>query len=416
MTKRFLVISSIALAIIIATVTTIIVICVNNRDTYTEDDGTFVATPATTERLYEILEENDSQRLKIDFSKIDVYSDVAISDKTNREVLILNGGGLYFEEFSIVTNAKNLVITNLSVKNANNEVLVMNGSYVTLSVKSCFFDVEKEASAVRIDSEKCILALEDTSKFYGGDGEPTQNGASGLVANELTINVDENAFGTLYIHGGKAGIGIDGQDGKDGYSYSPSTQHASWGSGRDGSSGGNGTDATKAFTAGQGGDALVCDQLTVCYNVVLKCYGGGANKSGDGAHGGDGGCGEGASTGHPVPIKSYDGGRGGDAGDGSDGGDEIRPGAGINADTIIVYSSSSVTSKRGERGTAGVAGRSGVPGSGGWGSESSMTNWHGPKQASSGSRGADGKDGRTLDDNEIFDYIINKINGDINID
>ena len=110
MTKRFLVISSIALAIIIATVTTIIVICVNNRDTYTEDDGTFVATPATTERLYEILEENDSQRLKIDFSKIDVYSDVAISDKTNREVLILNGGGLYFEEFSIVTNAKNLVI------------------------------------------------------------------------------------------------------------------------------------------------------------------------------------------------------------------------------------------------------------------------------------------------------------------
>lgn len=416
MTKRFLVISLIALAIIIAIVTTIIVVCVSNRDTYTEDDGTFVAIPATAERLYEILEENDSPRLKIDFSKINVYSDIAISDKTNREFLILDGAGLYFEEFSIVTNAKNLVITNLSVKNTNNAVLVMNGSYVTLSVKSCFFDVEKETSTVRIDSEKCILTLKETSKFYGGDGEPTKDGASALIANELTVNVDENDSGTLYLYGGKAGIGIDGQDGKDGYSYSPSTQYASWSSGRDGASGGDGTDASDPISAGHGGDALVCNQLTVCYNAIIHCYGGDGNVSGDGADGGSGGTGEGAVTPNPIRYRSYQGGVGGNAGDGSDGADENRPGVGIHADTVTVYSSSNITSKRGERGLAGVGGKAGTPGSGGFGSESSMTNWHGPKQASSGSRGADGKDGKTLDDNEIFDYIINKINGDINID
>lgn len=416
MTKRFLVISSIALAIIIATITTIIVICVSNRDTYTEDDGTFVATPATTERLYEILEENDSPRLKIDFSRIDVYSDIVINDKTNREFLILEGAGFYFEEFFIVTNAKNLVLSNLSVKNANNEVLVMNGSYVTLSVKSCFFDVEKETSAVRIDSEKCILTLEETSKFYGGDGEPTQDGASALIANELTVNMDKNDFGTLYLYGGKAGIGIDGQDGKDGYSYSPSTQYASWSSGRDGASGGDGTDATNSISAGCGGDALVCNQLTVCYNAIIHCYGGDGNAAGHGASGGDGGTGEGAVTPNPIRYRSYNGGIGGDAGDGSDGADEKRPGVGVNADVVTIYGSSSIISKHGERGSAGTAGKAGMPGSGGFGSESSMTNWHGPSQASSGSRGADGKDGKTLDDNEIYDYIINKINGDINID
>lgn len=410
MTKRFIIICSIIIVLIIAIVSSIIAVCVSNRDIYTEDDDTVVLIPDTLERLYEVLASKDA-KLKIIFSNIDTYSGISIKDYNNRESLIIDGNNYYFEELTIETNAKNVIISNISIKNDCSTILVMNGAYTTLKLESCLFDVENTACAANILSDKCIITLVSTSKFYGGDADTAQNGASALLANDITINTEEESMGILCLYGGIAGVGVNGTNGSDGYSYNPSTQYTSWSSGRDGASGGNGENASEAIAAGQGGDALVCQELTVYNNAVLKCYGGDGAKSGAGANGGDGGSGEGAVTPNPIRWRSYSGGCGGNSGNGSNGADEVRPGVGIKATTVNIYSTTNVISVRGKRGEPGVGGKAGLPGTGGWGSESSVTHSGGPKQASSGAYGIDGNKGKILDESEIFDYIINTISG-----
>ncbi len=417
MTKRFLITIGLILAVVIGLSVVLISSCINNKDAWLDKKtGILLAKPGTMERLDEFVQSNED-KLEINLSKMNLANSIEIDDTGNKDTLIIDGNSGYFTDFTIQTNAKNVIIRNIAVKNIDKPFLVMKGTYVTLEFESVFIEVEKFANGVELHGERCLFSVVNTNRIKAGYGDFCQNGFSAIIGKNIEFFAKEGHSSKIELYGGKAGQGVSAMKTDDGYSYNPATRYANWDSGADGLSGGDSADGKDGKPAGTGGDALSCkEEIIVNKNIVLNCHGGDGNQSGAGASTGRGGVGQGALTPQPIRWRSYSGGRGGNSGDAGSGAPEVRSGAGIVCSQIRIASSASVTCQKGARGSCGAKGTAGEPGLGGYGSEDSVTGSNNKnKRGPTGTKGKDGLDGRTLNNDEVFDYIIPTIIGEIKV-
>lgn len=411
MKKKFLFKAALILLAIMLVVLIIVAIVRSNRG-YIIKDGLINATPKTEEKMDKLLAKKDDNML-IDLSLIDSRTGITIDDKAKRELLIIDGVGNSFNDLTIVTNAKKLCIRNITIINTSSPVLNTVATSVELS-STYFATKENGATCVQLEASSCELSIEYSATIYGGNANQAEDGGSAIFANRLSITTKNTKSAVLYLYGGKAGKGIDGNDGAPVMDYDISTHYASFSSGRNGTNGRNGNPGSKGISSGIGGDALLCQGLSVSKKMYIYAYGGDSNVSGSGGNGSDGGNGEGAYTPNPIRFVSYVGGLGGNGSRGGNGADEKRPGVGINCASAEISAESTVKTYAGKRGSAGKGGMGGQGGVGGFSSESSITNNSAPTQSPSGSKGANGKDGNTLQESEIKSYIISSLNGKIN--
>lgn len=381
-------------------------------DIRTDKNGNVVLTASSVDRVAEVLQENSADSLVINLSVFTAQKEVDLNDSKGRSKLTINGGAATYKNISFTTNAKEVFFSNITILNSVDScVLELTGSnpHVTfddVTIKSNY----NSGTAVKITSNNAEMTIERSVLLQGGDGAEYQDGGVPLKAQNLTITGN----GSFKCQGGAAGKGLDGKKGSDGTSYSTSRKTAAaFDPGHDGANGGSGQHGQDGRSAGHGGDAIVANNVTIEGSLTVLCYGGAANKSGNGGSGGHGGNGEGATKAKLAQFASYQGGRGGDAGNGGSGADEERPGCGINANQLTIASSAKVTCKAGAKGSAGKGAAAGSPGKGGESSGGSVGHPGGYGTASGGNQGQPGKDGKSLDVSKIQDYIVQRLVGTI---
>lgn len=354
----------------------------------------------------EELLETENDKLTLNLSANDNYENYTLKDNKGRSMLVINGNNTAWYNLYIVSNAKTIVIKDLEIINSKGGTgIISSRSSASVTLENVTVRMQSNSGVALNLAAGSQLYVEGSVTLCGGDGLTNQDGGSAVIGESyLTIG----GSGTLSLSGGDGGAGSNGTDGASGKSYSTSlTSVDGWfQTGSDGQDGGDGKDGSDGYAAGQGGDALVCDVLTVQDTVSIACYGGASNQSGNGGNGGDGGNGEGATKARPWALHSYKGGDGGDAGNGGNGGDESRPGYGIMCNSATISSAAKVFAVAGARGAAGSGGEAGTPGSGG----ESMS---GAEEASAGSAGTAGSDGASLSEEDIKPYYILYLEGEI---
>ena len=255
------------------------------------------------------------------------------------------------------------------------------------------------AATINLPEQNVTITGSGTLNVYGAngadgqaDGENGQDGAAGIQANDVVIDMT----GTLKVYGGDGGDGAAGLAGTNG-SNADDGNGESGGSGTDGGNGGNG---------GNGGSAIVAEKLTVVdkpkVQASLRAYSGAGGNGGNGGNGGSGGNGgKGYSPYNFFHATPGNGGKGGDGGNGGNGGNGGRSGKAIvtNAEEGTVLRFGSNAGIGGAGGTCGFGGNGGSAGV-----ASTGLNGISKKYGAAGERGLQGTNGTNgTNGNVIYD-------------